>query len=159
MSITQEQLDSLERRLQQAIDEKVNTLRTELISEARNIIENYQRSDRTASRLQDALERIKQEVLRTVRSSVSTQVAAIRSQQEREISQLTSSVTSSINEKLRSFKAEVAEYTSGDKHSTRDSQIVTLEHQIKLSLQQLDSTNSSFQQQFSSIINMIRKEK
>jgi len=159
MSITQEQLDALERRLQQAIDEKVNSLRTELISEARTIVENYQRSDRTASRLQDALDRIKQEVIRTVRASVSAQVSAIKSQQEREISQLTTSVTSSINERLRAFKAEVAEYTSGDRHSARDSQIATLEHQIKLSIQQLESTNSSFQQQFNSIIGMIRKEK
>ena len=159
MTITQEQLEALERRLQQTIDEKVNALRTDLISEARSIVESYQRSDRTASRLQDALDRIKQEVLRTVRSSVATQIAAIRTQQDRDISQLTTTVTSTINERLRAFKAEVAEYTNNDRNSARDSQVVSLEHQIKLSLQQLDTTNASFQQQFSSIINMIRKEK
>lgn len=159
MSITMEQLEALERRLQQTIDEKVNNLRTELISEARSIVESYQRSDRTASRLQDALDKIKQEVLRTVRSSVATQIAAIRTQQDRDISQLTTTVTSTINERLRAFKAEVAEYTSNDRNSARDSQVVTLEHQIKLSLQQLDTTNASFQQQFASVINMIRKEK
>lgn len=159
MTITQEQLEALERRLQQTIDEKVNALRTDLIAEARSIVESYQRSDRTASRLQDALDRIKQEVLRTVRSSVSTQIAAIRAQQDRDISQLTTTVTSTINERLRAFKSEVAEYTNNDRNSARDSQVVSLEHQIKLSLQQLDSTNASFQQQFSSVINMIRKEK
>ena len=159
MTITQEQLEALERRLQQTIDEKVNALRTDLISEARSIVESYQRSDRTASRLQDALDRIKQEVLRTVRSSVATQIAAIRTQQDRDISQLTTTVTSTINERLRAFKSEVAEYTNNDRNSARDSQVVSLEHQIKLSLQQLDTTNASFQQQFSSIINMIRKEK
>lgn len=159
MTITQEQLEALERRLQQTIDEKVNNLRTELISEARSIVESYQRSDRTAARLQDALDKIKQEVLRTVRSSVSAQIQAIRNQQDRDISQLTSTVTSTINDKLRAFKAEVAEYTNNDRASARDSQVVTLEHQIKLSLQQLDTTNTSFQQQFASVINMIRKEK
>jgi hypothetical protein len=159
MSITQEQLDQLERRLQQTIDEKVNNLRTELISEARNIVEAYQRSDRTAARLQDALDKIKTEVLRTVRSSVASQVAAIRAQQERDLSQLTTTVTSTISERLRAFKSEVAEYTSSDRGSGRDSQVVSLEHQIKLSLQQLDATNTSFQQQLSSVLATIRKEK
>jgi uncharacterized small protein (DUF1192 family) len=37
--------------------------------------------------------------------------------------------------------------------------VVSLEHQIKLSLQQLDATNTSFQQQLSSVLAMIRKEK
>jgi chromosome segregation ATPase len=159
MSISQEQLDQLERRLQQTIDEKVNNLRTELIQEARSIVESYQRSDRTAARLQDALDKIKTEVLRTVRSSVSSQIAAIRAQQERDLSQLTTTVTSTISERLRAFKAEVAEYTSSDRGSNRDSQVVSLEHQIKLSLQQLDATNTSFQQQLSSVLAMIRKEK
>lgn len=159
MSISQEQLDALEKRLQQTIDEKVNNLRTELISEARNIVESYQRSDRTAARLQDALDKIKTEVLRTVRSSVSSQVAAIRAQQERDLSQLTTTVTSTISERLRAFKAEVAEYTSSDRSSARDSQVVSLEHQIRLSLQNLDATNTSFQQQLASVLAMIRKEK
>ena len=159
MSISQEQLDALEKRLQQTIDEKVSSLRSELISEARNIVESYQRSDRTAARLQDALDKIKTEVLRTVRSSVSSQVAAIRSQQERDLSQLTTTVTSTISERLRAFKAEVAEYTSNDRGSSRDSQVVSLEHQIRLSLQNLDATNTSFQQQLSNVLAMIRKEK
>lgn len=159
MAISQEQLDALEKRLMQTIDEKVNNLRTELISEARTIVEQYQRSDRTASRLQDALDKIKTEVLRTVRSSVSAQVAAIRSQQERDLSQLTTTVTSTISERLRAFKADVAEYTASDRGSARDSQVVSLEHQIKLSLQQLDATNTSFQQQLTSVLAMIRKEK
>lgn len=159
MSISQEQLDALEKRLQQTIDEKISSLRTELISEARNIVESYQRSDRTAARLQDALDKIKAEVLRTVRSSVSSQVAAIRSQQERDLSQLTTTVTSTISERLRAFKTEVAEYTSNDRGSSRDSQVVSLEHQIRLSLQNLDATNTSFQQQLSNVLAMIRKEK
>lgn len=159
MTITQDQLDALEKRLQQTIDEKVNNLRTELISEARNIVEQYQRSDRTAARLQDALDKIKSEVLRTVRQSVSSQVSAIRNQQERDLSQLTNTVTSTISERLRSFKSEVNEYTSNDRTTARDSQVVSLEHQIKLSLQQLDATNTSFQQQISSALAMIRKEK
>ena len=159
MAISQDQLDALEKRLQQTIDDKVNSLRTELISEARNIVESYQRSDRTAARLQDALDKIKTEVLRTVRSSVSAQIAAIRSQQERDLSQLTTTVTSTISERLRAFKTEVAEYTNSDRGSSRDSQVVSLEHQIKLSLQQLDATNTSFQQQLSSVLALIRKEK
>lgn len=159
MAITQEQLDQLERRLQQTIDEKVNNLRTELIQEARSIVESYQRSDRTAARLQDALDKIKTEVLRTVRSSVASQVAAIRAQQERDLNQLTTTVTSTISDRLRAFKSEVAEYTSSDRGSSRDSQVVSLEHQIKLSLHQLDATNTSFQHQLSSVLAMIRKEK
>ena len=159
MAISQDQLDALEKRLQQTIDDKVNSLRTELISEARNIVESYQRSDRTASRLQDALDKIKTEVLRTVRSSVSAQIAAIRSQQERDLSQLTTTVTSTISERLRAFKAEVSEYTNSDRGSSRDSQVVALEHSIKLSLQQLDATNTNFQNQLSNVLAMIRKEK
>ena len=61
MAISQDQLDALEKRLQQTIDDKVNSLRTELISEARNIVESYQRSDRTAARLQDALDKQKKD--------------------------------------------------------------------------------------------------
>lgn len=159
MAISQDQLDALEKRLQQTIDDKVNSLRTELISEARNIVESYQRSDRTAARLQDALDKIKTEVLRTVRSSVSAQISAIRSQQERDLSQLTTTVTSTISERLRAFKAEVAEYTNSDRGSSRDSQVVSLEHSIKLSLQQLDATNTNFQNQLSNVLAMIRKEK
>ncbi|OHS99431.1 hypothetical protein TRFO_08349 [Tritrichomonas foetus] len=159
MAISQDQLDALEKRLQQTIDDKVNSLRTELISEARNIVESYQRSDRTIARMQDALDKIKTEVLRTVRSSVSAQIAAIRSQQERDLSQLTTTVTSTISERLRAFKTEVAEYTNSDRGSSRDSQVVALEHQIKLSLQQLDATSTSFQQQLSSVLALLRKEK
>ena len=159
MAISQDQLDALEKRLQQTIDDKVNNLRTELITEARNIVESYQRSDRTAARLQDALDKIKTEILRTVRSSVSAQIAAIRSQQERDLSQLTTTVTSTISERLRAFKAEVAEYTNSDRGSSRDSQVSQLEHQVKISLQQLDTTSTTFQQQISSVLAMIRKEK
>ncbi|KAH0787196.1 hypothetical protein GPJ56_008910 [Histomonas meleagridis] len=159
MSISQEQLNALEKRLQQTIDEKVNNLRVELISEARTIIENYQRSDKTAARLQDALDKIKSEVLRVVRSSVASQISAIRAQQDRELSQLTTAVTTTISDRLRSLKSEVADYSASERNSSRNSQVSSLEHQIKLSLQQLDTTNTNFQQQLSSIISMIRKEK
>jgi hypothetical protein len=90
---------------------------------------------------------------------VAAQVTTIRNQQERDLAQLTNSVTSTISERLRQFKSEVAEYTSSDRGSSRDSQVISLEHQIKLSLQQLDATNTSFQQQLSSVLAMIRKEK
>lgn len=159
MTITQEQLDSLEQRLQQTIDEKVGELRTELISEARSIIEQYQANDRTASRLQDALDRIRQEVLRTVRSAVAAQISSIRSQQERDIAQLTSAVTSTVTERLRAFKSEVAEYTSTDRNGSKDSTVAALEHQVKISLQQLESTNTSFRQQMTALVGTIKKEK
>lgn len=134
-------------------------MRKELIEEAKKIIEEYQSPENTNARIQDALSKVRQEVLCTVRSAVSNQVEAIKAQQERDISQLMSNITSTINERLRAFKTEVAEYTNNDRGSAHDSSSSALEHQIQSTIQQLNSTNTIFRQQMSSLTAMIKKEK